>query len=80
MAVDVVNEVEIARERSLIASYAADPDKATTWCQRIKSVKWPPQRPVRAGSRIVLARTAAIDLALVLAMAELGALTRRMAP
>jgi hypothetical protein len=43
MAVDVVDEVEIARERSLVASYAADPDKATTWCQRIKSVKWLPR-------------------------------------
>ena len=52
MPIDVVNAIEIARPRSEVAAYAADPDNATTWYENITAVEWetPPQLAV--GSRI----------------------------
>ena len=52
MSVDVETEVEIARPRSEVASFASDPDNATSWYQNIKSVEWESPKPLTVGSRI----------------------------
>ena len=53
MPVDVVTEINIARERGDVAAYAADPDRATAWYENIKSVTWQTPRPLTRGSRMV---------------------------
>jgi uncharacterized membrane protein len=52
MSVDVETEVVIARPRSEVASFASDPDNATSWYQNIKSVEWESPKPLTVGSRI----------------------------
>jgi hypothetical protein len=52
MAVDVVTEIEIGRPRAIVATYAADPDNATTWYANIKSVAWQTPPPLAVGSRL----------------------------
>lgn len=52
MKVDVATEIEIARPRAEVATYAIDPDNATSWYRNIKSVQWRSPRPLRVGSRI----------------------------
>jgi len=52
MPVDVTTEIEIARSRSDVAAYAADPDKATTWYENIKAVEWQTAPPLAVGSKI----------------------------
>ncbi len=52
MAVDVVTSIEIARPRTVVAAYAADPDHATEWYSKITSVEWQTPRPAVEGSRI----------------------------
>jgi uncharacterized membrane protein len=53
VAVDVLSEVEIARPRGEVATYASDPDNATAWYENIKSVNWQtPGRQVSVGARI----------------------------
>jgi uncharacterized membrane protein len=52
MPVDVQTEIEIDRPRMEVAAYAADPDNATAWYKRIKSVDWKTERSVAVGSRI----------------------------
>jgi len=53
VAVDVLSEVEIARPRAEVATYASDPDNATAWYENIKSVEWQtPGRQVSVGARV----------------------------
>jgi uncharacterized protein YndB with AHSA1/START domain len=52
MKVDVTTEIDINRPRAEVATYAADPDNATTWYEDIKAVRWETPRPVQVGSRI----------------------------
>ena len=40
MSVDVQTEVEIARPRAAVATYAADPDNAPSWYESVESVDW----------------------------------------
>src|SRR3954452_17698839 len=52
MSVDVMTGVEIRRPRSVVASYASDPDNATSWYVNIKDVRWETPRPAVVGSRV----------------------------
>jgi hypothetical protein len=42
----------IARPRSEVAEYAADPDNATAWYENIEAVEWRSPKPLAVGSRI----------------------------
>ena len=52
MSVDVRTEIEIARPRDLVASYAADPENAPSWYVNIKAVEWKSPPPLRTGSKL----------------------------
>jgi hypothetical protein len=52
MRADVSTEIEIARPRDVVASYAADPENASAWYVNIKAVEWKSPPPLRLGSRI----------------------------
>ena len=51
MSVDVITAIDIDVPRAVVASYASDPDNATSWYANIKSVKWQTPRPMTMGSR-----------------------------
>ncbi len=51
MSVDVVTAIDIDAPRAVVASYASDPDNATSWYANIKSVTWQTPRPMTLGSR-----------------------------
>jgi uncharacterized protein YndB with AHSA1/START domain len=50
--VDVLTEIEIARPRDAVASFATDPDNATSWYRNIRSVEWQTQPPLEVGTRV----------------------------
>ncbi|MDX6536909.1 MAG: hypothetical protein QOD37_1250 [Gaiellales bacterium] len=52
MPVDVQTQITIRRPRGEVAAYAADPDNATEWYEKIKSVQWKTERPLTAGTKI----------------------------
>ena len=52
MPVDVATEIEIARSRETVSSYAADPGNAPEWYENIASVEWLSAPPLALGSRI----------------------------
>lgn len=52
MEVDVLTEIEITRPRAKVATYAMDPDNATTWYANIKGVEWKSSKPLQVGSRM----------------------------
>jgi uncharacterized membrane protein len=53
MAVDVSTEIEIARDRTEVAAFAADPENAPAWYRNIESIEWVSgPRPVAVGSRM----------------------------
>ena len=52
MPVEVLTEIEIARPRAEVASYASNPDNATDWYENIKTVVWQTPRPLAVGTRL----------------------------
>jgi uncharacterized protein YndB with AHSA1/START domain len=55
--VDVQCARTIARPRSEVAAYAADPDNTTAWYSNIKAVEWATPRPLAVGSRLAFVAT-----------------------
>lgn len=52
MNVDVVTEIEIARQVDVVAAYATDPANTPEWYANIESVEWQSSPPAEIGSRI----------------------------
>ncbi len=52
MPVDVESLIEIACPRSAVATFAADPDKATVWYANITQVRWKTARPTAIGTQV----------------------------
>jgi uncharacterized protein YndB with AHSA1/START domain len=50
--IDVQTEIVIARPRTDVAAFAADPDNVTRWYANIRSVDWQTPRPAVVGSRV----------------------------
>lgn len=52
MSIDVLTDIEIARPRVEVATYASDPDNAPRWYRNIASVRWESPKPLTVGSRV----------------------------
>jgi hypothetical protein len=52
MTVDVVTQTIIARPRSAVAQFAADPSNAPKWYKNIKAVEWITPPPLQVGSKV----------------------------
>ena len=52
MPVDVQTQITIGRPRDEVAAYSANPDNATAWYEKIKSVEWKTEKPLTVGSKI----------------------------
>lgn len=52
MSVNVLTEILIARPRSQVADYAANPSNTPEWYVNIESVEWKTSPPLRIGSRL----------------------------
>lgn len=52
MSVDVVSEIEIEASVREVSMYAADPDNAPNWYEKIESIEWVTQPPVELGSKM----------------------------
>lgn len=52
MAVDVLTETIIARPKTEVAAFAANPDNAPAWYVNIKSAEWKSEPSVRIGARV----------------------------
>lgn len=52
MFVDVLSQIDIARPRAEVATYASDPENATNWYENIKSVVWQTPRPLAVGTKL----------------------------
>jgi hypothetical protein len=50
--VDVFTEIDIARDKEIVAVYAANPDNAPEWYVNIKSAEWKTQKPLAQGSMV----------------------------
>jgi hypothetical protein len=52
LPVDVLTEITIRRRRDDVARYAADPSNVPSWYQKIRSVEWKTDPPLKVGSEI----------------------------
>jgi len=50
--IDVTTEIEIARPRDAVSAFAADPDNATAWYEKIERVEWRTPPPLDEGSQL----------------------------
>jgi len=52
MNVDVVSDIEIEASVREVSMYAADPDNAPNWYEKIESVEWVTPPPLEQGSKL----------------------------
>ena len=52
MSVDVVTEIEIEASPHEVSTYAADPDNAPNWYEKIETTEWVTPPPLKQGSKM----------------------------